>query len=71
MLVALIQKKTDTKSVPGLTWVRQEGIEQLEGSWWQALPLKTQNKQEMTVSSYGEGVTDKWPFEFAKFFMGK
>lgn len=40
-------------------------------SWWWALLLKTQNKQEMTLSAYGKGVTGKWPFEFANFFMGK
>lgn len=46
VLAAVKWKKADRKSVPGLTWVCQEGIKQLEGSWWWALSLQTQNKQK-------------------------
>lgn len=71
VFLALIQKKTGRNSAPGLTWVFQEGIKQLEGSQWWAFPLKTQKKQEITFSSYGKGVMDKGPFGFARFFLGK
>lgn len=61
VLLSLKQKKASRNSVSGLTWVFQEGIEQLEGSRCWGLPLKTQNKQEMTFFSYDKGVTDNGP----------
>lgn len=36
-----------------------------------AFSPETQNKRERSISSYGKGMTDKWPFEFAKLFREK
>lgn len=36
-----------------------------------AFSPKTQNKRERSISFYGKGMTDKWPFEFAKLFREK
>lgn len=50
VLLALIQKKASRNSVPGLTWVFQEGIKQLEGSRWRRF------------SHSKPRASKKWPF---------